>query len=291
MATILLLLVALFQVTLSQQYFTRGCADTIHEVNANDCHQVIDGFSQYESSGYITLGPGDSLTIYQGSCEGILINNMKTSININEATVAFNMTAHIFNICITGGMYGGFKTNEITAKLYRNSEGSEPESQLGRRERGRRLRGAAERSRKETRMADEGESGSACFASFAYDAVFNSDDCHQAIDVISQVSESGYIQLQPGNCLVRRFGTCTGWVCNKPDYYGAINEATLAWQMTANIFNPCITQKDCGHWWDEDIWGGLCNDPPDDVLIGWYLNEVSIFDVAKSMRLDPIPLA
>lgn len=88
---------------------------------------------------------------------------MKKSIRVNEATIVFNMTAHIFNVCIPGGMYGEFKTNEITAKLYQNSEEREYRRHLGRVKRGQEIWEAAEHLRKETRMAEKGERGSECF--------------------------------------------------------------------------------------------------------------------------------
>lgn len=58
--------------------------------------------------------------------------------------------------------------------------------------------------------------------------------------------------------------------------------------MTANIFNPCITQEECGHWWNEDIWAGLCNNLRNDTSTNWYRDDVPMFNLAKLMNLDPM---
>lgn len=40
---------------------------------------------------------------------------------------------------------------------------------------------------------------------------------------------------------------------NKRDYQVRVNEATLATQMTARIFNACIINGFFGEWWDDDV--------------------------------------
>ncbi|KAL2259986.1 hypothetical protein VTK26DRAFT_6166 [Humicola hyalothermophila] len=66
-----------------------------------DCHQIIEYFSQYDPSGWITL---DSCIMDSvGSCYGYICNNRDESIRINTGELAYNLTVNLFDPCILAG--------------------------------------------------------------------------------------------------------------------------------------------------------------------------------------------
>jgi hypothetical protein len=48
-------------------------------------------------------------------------------------------------------------------------------------------------------------------------------------------------------------GSCGAVIYNKLNKMGGFPLTTLAFQMTANIFNPCITSGSYGQWWDDSV--------------------------------------
>jgi hypothetical protein len=55
--------------------------------------------------------------------------------------------------------------------------------------------------------------------------------------------------------------SCAGHVCNGDRKPIQVNEATLAWNMTTNIFNPCVVNGKYGFWEEDKIQTGLTASP------------------------------
>ncbi|KAK4040025.1 hypothetical protein C8A01DRAFT_16058, partial [Parachaetomium inaequale] len=94
-----------------------GCYVGVKPPDETQCHQVIDAFSQNDRTGYITLKGDNSLRISVGSCEGTLINKRSSSISVNEATLAVDMTDRIFNHCVLHKMWGQIETDDYIIEL------------------------------------------------------------------------------------------------------------------------------------------------------------------------------
>lgn len=79
--------------------------------------------------GYITMQVGSNFTLNEGVCKGAVINNSTTPIQIYEATLAWEMTAYLFNPCIANGLFGEFSDQNKTVWLGPNWDNQTSSSQ------------------------------------------------------------------------------------------------------------------------------------------------------------------
>lgn len=68
----------------------------------------------------------------------------------------------------------------------------------------------------------------------------------------SEYSPTGYIEFGWRACLVKKVGTCVGWLCNERYDSNRLNEATAAWELTAGPFNNCVVRGLLGMWTSEN---------------------------------------
>lgn len=103
--------------------------------NLNDCHQAVDaiirkspshlgklsdvktltGLAELDPSGTLILGPGPKkkIKVIKGSCGISIHSRVKTDIQINVATLAWEATAYVFNPCMAAqGLHGGWISDD-----------------------------------------------------------------------------------------------------------------------------------------------------------------------------------
>lgn len=82
----------------------------------NDTSQLTE--AEKDPSGSITLEGKATMEIVKGSCGATLFNKMSGQVRINEASLAFDMTAHIFNPCIVDGQWGRSENDYYSIRIY-----------------------------------------------------------------------------------------------------------------------------------------------------------------------------
>lgn len=82
----------------------------------NDANQLTG--TENDPSGYITLEGKATMEIVRGLCGATLFNKLPDKARINEASLAFDMTANIFTPCIVNGQWGRSENDNYSIRLY-----------------------------------------------------------------------------------------------------------------------------------------------------------------------------
>ncbi|KAK3326585.1 hypothetical protein B0H66DRAFT_617644 [Apodospora peruviana] len=211
-------------------------------INPSDCHIVIDMMSQFSPTGYIDISKQSCRVFTHETCQGWLCNDQDRDISVNEAKLAFDLTTSIYNACNIYGLAGEWMGQGATVEIHGNGMAGGFENKTVPR---------AESSLKRRDASDKDLQGAArCFNTDVGYVDINPPDCHIVIDQISQSSANGYIDFRPKEVKRFTFGTCMATLTNALHTVLSINEATLAFDLTSQVYLPCSTQKTAGLWSD-----------------------------------------
>lgn len=207
--------------------------------------------SRKRSSGYITLEGKATMEIVKGSCGATLFNKMSVQVRINEASLAFDMTANIFNPCIVNGQWGRSENDYYSIRFYHlkvSKRDKEAQDDV--------------RKPAEHKPAD---GHTYCTAYIAGPPPPVPAQCLQAIDGLASKSRPHHrerndtnkrtelgskpvLEINQAFCARYAVGGCWAHVCNHQNHKIELDKKNVKSLMMDHVFNSCVTKGNYGMW-------------------------------------------
>ncbi|KAK0739301.1 hypothetical protein B0T21DRAFT_391503 [Apiosordaria backusii] len=113
-----------------QDYPSTGCISLEGRIpDRNNCHRVIDTFSQSSKTGLMDIAAGNCITIGVNTCSGFICNYQNYKVQVNMAKMAIDMTVNIFNRCVLNDQYGQWAGGDVEVGLIPTPPNAEPPAQ------------------------------------------------------------------------------------------------------------------------------------------------------------------
>ncbi|KAK0727868.1 hypothetical protein B0T26DRAFT_672484 [Lasiosphaeria miniovina] len=200
-----------------------------------DCHQVIDLVSLHSKTGYFSVAH-KSLLFVAGSCQLHVVNQAGGTVKVKEATLAWDLTAYVFNPCVVNGLYGYyFLDSSVIASI----EPAGYDDHLG-----------SDSVSAPDIFVEGSSSPDVVEPSSSSTLVPRGWQC----SILNDIGVTGNIHLGSSQTSqVYRYGGCSGYIYNHYDNK-AVDVAgyTMVGELLPYLMNTCVTVGQWG-WYQDDF--------------------------------------